>query len=267
MRLRWLIVLGLTGLAALSAVTWWPGGALAVGIPNVPHPLEGRNACTTCHQPGGSGIGATGGLGMPDNHAGRENGSCTGCHLVSRGKPGAQASPTVTAAAGGTVPPATAANAPSIPHETAGRGACNLCHQAGGSGVGAPGGLGMPANHQGRTDATCTGCHPPASLAQPAQPTKTAQPSQPTQTTQPAKPGPTATTAAANTTGAAGATPAPKPAGTALPSTEVAAAVGATGLPNAGEFEDRLTLVGVFLSGGAGLLFIGYSLRRLLTTK
>ena len=261
MRLRWLIVLGLVGLVGLTAVLWWPARVMAAGPPNVPHPLEGRNACTSCHQAGGSGIGAPGGLGMPDNHAGREDGSCTGCHMASRARPGAQASPTQAAPVVGSLPPATASNPPKIPHQTEGRAACTLCHQVGGTGVGAPGGLGMPANHQGRTDATCTACHPPASLVQPAQPTQTAQPAQPTQSVQP---GLTVTPAAS---GAASATPASKPTGTAQPSTEVASAVGATGLPNAGEFEDRLMLVGVFLLGGAGLVFIGYSLRKLLIDR
>lgn len=48
---------------------------------------------------------------------------------------------------------------PSIPHPLAGRSACTSCHQAGGSGAGAPGGTGMPANHQGRSEAGCVSCH------------------------------------------------------------------------------------------------------------
>ena len=36
---------------------------------------------------------------------------------------------------------------------------CTTCHQVGGPGVGAPGGTGLPADHTGRTDAVCLGCH------------------------------------------------------------------------------------------------------------
>jgi hypothetical protein len=39
--------------------------------------------------------------------------------------------------------------------------ACNVsgCHAIGGAGVGAKGGVGMPANHEGRTADTCKSCH------------------------------------------------------------------------------------------------------------
>src|SRR3989304_3292037 len=56
-------------------------------------------------------------------------------------------------------PPPPAAAAPKIPHTLEGRSACTGCHTVGGAGAGAPGGVGLPANHQGRTDAVCAGCH------------------------------------------------------------------------------------------------------------
>jgi hypothetical protein len=58
-------------------------------------------------------------------------------------------------------PPAPAA-APPITHPVAGMEACTTCHQVGLPGVGEPGGLGMPADHAGRPDASCVGCHSPA---------------------------------------------------------------------------------------------------------
>jgi len=55
--------------------------------------------------------------------------------------------------------PAAAGGAPSTPHALQGREQCTMCHTVGGPGVGMAGGTGMPASHQGRTDATCVGCH------------------------------------------------------------------------------------------------------------
>ena len=70
-----------------------------------------------------------------------------------------------------------------IPHTVEGRAACTTCHTVGGAGVGAPGGTGMPASHQGRTDAVCTGCHqaaaPAATVTVTLTPTPTPHPSVP----------------------------------------------------------------------------------------
>lgn len=52
-------------------------------IPNTPHPTQGREQCSTCHTAGGPGVGATGGLGMPDNHQDRPDGSCLSCHKAA----------------------------------------------------------------------------------------------------------------------------------------------------------------------------------------
>lgn len=78
----------------------------------------------------------------------------------------AAASPTTAAAATPTraaavtpSPAAAPSGPPNIPHPTAGREACTGCHTVGGAGAGAPGGTGLPTSHQGRTDATCQGCH------------------------------------------------------------------------------------------------------------
>ncbi len=71
--------------------------------------------------------------------------------------PGAGATVTSTAPAEGGIP--------LIPHTLAGRDNCMLCHVAGGAAE--P----LPADHAGRTVATCTGCHKPAPAAQGPAPT------------------------------------------------------------------------------------------------
>ncbi len=46
-----------------------PPAATATAIP---HTLDGRDDCLLCHQ--------SGGLAVPDDHAGRDNATCTSCH-------------------------------------------------------------------------------------------------------------------------------------------------------------------------------------------
>jgi hypothetical protein len=84
---------------------------------------------------------------------------CGNCH-----KPAEAAAPAATTEAPGTTPEATpaaggagtgAALAPAIPHDLAGREACLTCHDP-------SGGLRpAPADHAGRTNDTCQGCHQP----------------------------------------------------------------------------------------------------------
>lgn len=167
--------------------------------PAVPHPIQGREKCTTCHTIGAPGVNAPGGLGIPDDHKGRGDDTCLGCHAVSQAAaaptpapaapataPAAPAAPAPTTAPAAPAPtaapagqptaapaapqptaaaapaPAQPAGIPAIPHPVQGREQCTTCHTIGGPGVGVPGGLGIPADHQGRTDATCQGCHKPA---------------------------------------------------------------------------------------------------------
>lgn len=43
--------------------------------PSIPHPLEGRASCSSCHLPG-----VKEPLKIPDNHRGRSDATCTRCH-------------------------------------------------------------------------------------------------------------------------------------------------------------------------------------------
>lgn len=77
-------------LAALGAALLF--GLLAVvaspvlaAPPPTGHPVEGREACTTCHQAGGGGP-----ISPPANHAGYPDSACLGCHPI-----GAASQPTV----------------------------------------------------------------------------------------------------------------------------------------------------------------------------
>lgn len=51
---------------------------LAEGPTAIPHPIEGREKCTSCHVESG---GATGEAeALPADHAGRDDTTCQGCH-------------------------------------------------------------------------------------------------------------------------------------------------------------------------------------------
>lgn len=63
------------------------GAMIAGGAPFIPHPLVGRDNCLACHQ---EGIG--GATRIPEDHAGRTNETCQGCHLEGE----AAAAPTPT---------------------------------------------------------------------------------------------------------------------------------------------------------------------------
>ncbi len=82
--------------------------------PKIPHPVQGRENCTSCHQVGGPGAGAPGGTGTPANHASFTNAQCTGCHQLAAAAPAASptaapaASPTAAPAASPTAAPAAA---------------------------------------------------------------------------------------------------------------------------------------------------------------
>jgi cytochrome b subunit of formate dehydrogenase len=111
----------------------------------VPHAIEGREACDTCH-------GLEGMSPYPRDHAGRPNESCTVCHL-----PGPTPEPGAETEAGG--PGAIPANhdLTSDVYKT-----CETCH---GLDKMKP----FPENHTAFGPETCTGCHQPAEAAAPAE--------------------------------------------------------------------------------------------------
>ncbi|MCL5256491.1 MAG: c-type cytochrome [Chloroflexi bacterium] len=49
-------------------------GATAAKPPAIPHALEGRQDCLSCHAPGGM-------ISVPDSHSTYKNNMCTGCHV------------------------------------------------------------------------------------------------------------------------------------------------------------------------------------------
>ncbi len=143
--------------------------------PLIPHPIQEGIPCATCHGPDGL-------KPYPANHASFAEASCTGCHVAEQGGgasvvPTATAQATVTRAAASATPRATATRAaaasatpratttqaaaddsdvaPPIPHALTGRDNCLLCHATEG------GVKPAPADHAGRTVASCQGCHKP----------------------------------------------------------------------------------------------------------
>ncbi len=99
--------------------------------PVIKHSIEGRSNCTTCHGSGVAGLPA-----MPADHQGRDNSSCTACHLEQNDSVPA-----------GPLPPP-------VKHPVEGPASCTVCH-----GGNIPGVPVMPANHQGRDNASCLLCH------------------------------------------------------------------------------------------------------------
>jgi hypothetical protein len=113
--------------------------ANAQGIPSVPHLVQGQK-CLTCHAAGGI-------KPFPNDHTFRTEQVCLNCHQVS---PTASAAPS-------------AAQAPAVPHATAGREDCLQCH---GAGQVRP----VPSDHAGRTSDMCLGCHEVSAAAAAATP-------------------------------------------------------------------------------------------------
>lgn len=60
---------------ATPAASGTPAAPPAGGPPFIPHPLEGRDQCLTCHQTGVGGAPK-----VPADHAGRTNDTCRNCH-------------------------------------------------------------------------------------------------------------------------------------------------------------------------------------------
>jgi nitrate/TMAO reductase-like tetraheme cytochrome c subunit len=95
-----------------------PGAAAA---PNIPHVLDGRQDCLSCHGPKGQ-------IPVPPTHSGRSNAVCASCHSAA-------------------VQPLLTFN-----HPITGITDCLQCH-----GPAAP--VPYPSNHAGRTNISCLECH------------------------------------------------------------------------------------------------------------
>lgn len=118
----------LTATEAAPAAT----ASAAPRVPGIPHPLEGRADCLTCHQSG-----VVGAQKIPADHAGRTDDMCQACHQPTSA-----------------LPP--------IPHPLQGRTECLACHE---TGVGQA--RQIPPDHGGRTNDTCQDCHLAAAEAAP----------------------------------------------------------------------------------------------------
>jgi mono/diheme cytochrome c family protein len=129
----------------------WRAPAIAAAAPPaIPHELEGREDCLTCHK-----VGTAGAPQVPDNHAGLPSSICPTCHISVEEIVGASEGEGTTTA-----------QAPPIPHGLEGFSACTSCHELGGPGIPR-----FPEDHQGRTDDICSACHRPAAEAPQATPT------------------------------------------------------------------------------------------------
>ncbi len=118
----------------------WLAPAIAAAAPPViPHEVEGRGDCLTCHK-----LGTTDAPRVPDNHDGLTGDICQTCHTPVGGIVGGD----------GEEMPIT--EVPLIPHGLEGFSACGQCHEEGGAGVPR-----FPDDHKGRADNLCSACHRP----------------------------------------------------------------------------------------------------------
>jgi pyruvate/2-oxoglutarate dehydrogenase complex dihydrolipoamide acyltransferase (E2) component len=122
--LRILLVLAVPIVLLSAAVSAW--GLPLLQIPEVPHPVEGREDCLACHDTGGIEP-------FPEDHAGRTSDVCTMCHEAGESEVEAEE-----------IPP--------VPHPVDGREDCLACHDTDGIEP-------FPEDHAGRTSDTCTMCH------------------------------------------------------------------------------------------------------------
>src|SRR3990170_2277135 len=106
---RYLTFLAACGLALALAL---PLIASADSPPKIPHLVQGREECSSCHKVGGPGVRVVGGTGMPSDHAGRENRFCAGCHLPAAPQETTASAPPVSAPPAATATLTVAAVAP-----------------------------------------------------------------------------------------------------------------------------------------------------------
>ena len=112
----------IAGVGVVVALLLLAAVAYGLQIPQVPHPIEGREDCLACHDTGQE-------QAFPEDHAGRTNDSCTMCHE-----------------------PGEAAAIPTVPHPVEDREDCLMCHDTGQV-------IPFPADHEGRDSEGCLGCH------------------------------------------------------------------------------------------------------------
>ena len=160
MKNLWKISIILIILAAIVLVLpSFPASAQG-GPPLIPHSLDGRADCVTCHS-----TGLAGAPKFPADHTGRTNEMCQLCHKPGTPSTSATVVPTKAPVGGATPaaqPTAALGGPPKIPHPLQNRDNCLACHQ---TGVG--GAPKVPASHAGRTVDTCKGCHQPATASEP----------------------------------------------------------------------------------------------------
>jgi hypothetical protein len=99
---------------------------LAQTLPEIPHPVEGREACLTCHNPEGGMVAA------PASHASFVNDQCKACHEQGD---------------------VSTVDAPEIPHPLDGLDSCLVCHDPD------EGSVPAPASHAEYTVDQCELCH------------------------------------------------------------------------------------------------------------
>jgi nitrate/TMAO reductase-like tetraheme cytochrome c subunit len=140
----------------------------------VPHPVGSETDCTLCHGPEGV-------RPYPESHAGFSQEMCTQCHETSLSESAptdqeAEAGEVIEAGEATATPEpgaseaeeapeeqpseaATAGGPPAVPHALEGRDDCLACH-------GENGFKPYPADHAGRPNETCLGCHQPETPAE-----------------------------------------------------------------------------------------------------
>ncbi|MBI5876585.1 MAG: cytochrome c3 family protein [Chloroflexi bacterium] len=117
-----------------------PSGPAASSAPKIPHPLQGRDNCLTCHATGTAGAPK-----MPSSHAGRTSDQCRSCHK------------TVTEASGEVVQVAPTP-IPNVPPTAADKDSCVTCHTSQTGALNEPVKQWQSSIHSER-NVRCVNCH------------------------------------------------------------------------------------------------------------
>lgn len=111
-------------------------GDQAATVPEIAHGVADRRDCLVCHGSGRGGV-------FPEDHAGRTNELCVGCHVPLTASPDLSQTPLLVSLT---------ASFPRVPHNLQGRSNCLLCHNLEGL-------LPVPKDHADRTNEMCRTCH------------------------------------------------------------------------------------------------------------